>query len=291
MSSGKRQKGKWDSSDEEDTDNNSNSVNGYSYGQDSAKRFKSSNTEIVSLSQQNNDREEQSVSITVVESVTNSNEAVVDSVAIVSTSATSIKTHDFNHNGSTTISTVEETVTSKHTAKDSSNGTKKVHNSLLHGCRSVECYQRLNFIDQGTYGMVFRAKCLETNEVYALKQVKLGPETNKIGFPVTALREINILMALQHPNIVRVREMVVGSSIDKIYMVMEYCENDLKKCMSKQPFSTAEVKQLMIQLLSGVEHMHSNWYIHRDLKTSNLLYSNTGILSICDFGLARKFGE
>lgn len=120
---------------------------------------------------------------------------------------------------------------------------ERPYNPIFDGCRSVECYQRLNFIDQGTYGMVFRAKCKVTNEVYALKQVKLGAETNKVGFPVTALREINILLALQHPYIVRVKEMVVGSSIDKVYMVMEYCENDLKTCMklSKQSFSTAEV--------------------------------------------------
>jgi cell division cycle 2-like protein len=120
----------------------------------------------------------------------------------------------------------------------------RAHNPIFDGCRSVDCYQRLNFIDQGTYGMVFRAKCKITNELYALKQVKLGAETNKVGFPVTALREINILLALQHPYIVRVKEMVVGSSIDKVYMVMEYCENDLKTCMklNKQSFSTAEVK-------------------------------------------------
>ena len=118
------------------------------------------------------------------------------------------------------------------------------HNPIFDGCRSVDCYQRLNFIDQGTYGMVFKARCRETGEVYALKQIKFGPETNKVGFPITALREINILLALQHPNIVRVREMVVGSSIDKIFMVMEYCENDLKTCMqlAKQSFSTAEVR-------------------------------------------------
>jgi serine/threonine protein kinase len=46
--------------------------------------------------------------------------------------------------------------------------------------------------------------------------------------------QINILLALKHPNIVEVREMVVGSSIDKVFMVMEYCENDLKKCMQMQ---------------------------------------------------------
>lgn len=52
-----------------------------------------------------------------------------------------------------------------------------------------------------------------------------------------------------------------------------------------------QVKQLMVQLLQGVDHMHQKWYIHRDLKTSNLLYSNKGFLAVCDFGLARKYGR
>jgi cell division cycle 2-like protein len=57
---------------------------------------------------------------------------------------------------------------------------ERPYNPIFDGCRSVECYQRLNFIDQGTYGMVFRAKCKVTNEVYALKQVKLGADANKL---------------------------------------------------------------------------------------------------------------
>lgn len=59
---------------------------------------------------------------------------------------------------------------------------------------------------------------------------------------------------------------------------------------AKKPFSTAEVKQLMIQFLGAVHHMHEKWYIHRDLKTTNLLYQD-GVLRVCDFGLARKYGR
>jgi serine/threonine protein kinase len=47
----------------------------------------------------------------------------------------------------------------------------------------------------------------------------------------------------------------------------------------------------MQQLLEGVAYLHEHWVIHRDLKTSNLLYSNTGELKICDFGLARQYGS
>ncbi|KAM4610104.1 cyclin-dependent kinase 11B isoform 1-T2 [Polymixia lowei] len=161
----------------------------------------------------------------------------------------------------------------------------------LQGCRSVEEFQCLNRIEEGTYGVVYRAKDKKTDEIVALKRLKM--EKEKEGFPITSLREINTILKAQHPNIVTVREIVVGSNMDKIYIVMNYVEHDLKSLMEtmKQPFLPGEVKTLMIQLLRGVHHLHDNWILHRDLKTSNLLLSHKGILKIGDFGLAREYGS
>lgn len=161
-------------------------------------------------------------------------------------------------------------------------------------CRNVDCYKRLHKIDEGTYGVVTKAQDKESGEIVALKQVKMNADICKQGFPVTALREINVLLALDHPNIIKVREMVVGSSNDKIYMVMDYAPIDLKQVMSRKgsvPFLQSEVKCLMLQLLSAIDYMHDHYFIHRDLKTSNLLYDMHGKLSVCDFGLARKYGS
>ena len=55
--------------------------------------------------------------------------------------------------------------------------------------------------------------------------------------------------------------------------------------------SCRQVKTVMLQLLAGVHHMHDNWMLHRDLKTSNLLMSHKGVLKIADFGLAREYGS
>lgn len=164
----------------------------------------------------------------------------------------------------------------------------------IQGCRSVEEFQCLNRIEEGTYGVVYRAKDKRTEEIVALKRLKM--EKEKEGFPITSLREINTLLKGQHPNIVTVREIVVGSNMDKIFIVMDYVEHDLKSLMEtmrhkKQMFTPGEVKCLLKQLLLAVAHLHDNWILHRDLKTSNLLLSHKGILKVGDFGLAREYGS
>ncbi|KAL2510329.1 Protein kinase superfamily protein [Forsythia ovata] len=163
--------------------------------------------------------------------------------------------------------------------------------NMLQGCRRVDEFERLNKIDEGTYGVVYRARDKKTGEIVALKKVKM--EKEREGFPLTSLREINILLSFHHSSIVDVKEVVVGSNLDSIFMVMEYMEHDLKALMEtmKQPFSQSEVKCLMLQLLEGVKYLHDNWVLHRDLKTSNLLLNNRGELKICDFGLARQYGS
>uniref|UniRef100_A0A1I8ACI4 cyclin-dependent kinase n=1 Tax=Steinernema glaseri TaxID=37863 RepID=A0A1I8ACI4_9BILA len=165
----------------------------------------------------------------------------------------------------------------------------------VQGCRNVAEFECLNRIEEGTFGVVYRAREKKTDEIVALKRLKM--EREKEGFPITSLREVNMLLkAGAHPNVVNVREIVVGSNMDKIYLVMEYVEHDMKALMEtlknrKKNFPIGQVKTLLHQLLSGCAHMHSEWILHRDLKTSNLLLSHKGILKIGDFGLAREFGD
>jgi len=74
---------------------------------------------------------------------------------------------------------------------------------------------------------------------------------------------------------------------------MDFIEHDLKALMEdmREPFLQSEVKTLMLQLLSATSLMHDMWIIHRDLKTSNLLMTNRGMIKIADFGLARYFAD
>lgn len=87
----------------------------------------------------------------------------------------------------------------------------RISHPAIQPSRSVYCYERLNQIEEGSYGIVFRARDKETGDIVALKKLKLDEE--KHGFPITALREISALMACQHENVVRIREVVVGDTL------------------------------------------------------------------------------
>ncbi|KYQ90248.1 putative protein serine/threonine kinase [Tieghemostelium lacteum] len=158
-------------------------------------------------------------------------------------------------------------------------------------CRSVDYYKKLFTVNEGTFGVVYCAQDKETNEIVALKKIKM--EREREGFPITSVREVKALMELRHENIVLVKEVVLGKSMTSIFMVMEYIEHDLRGLMesTKKAFLQSEIKTLMYHLLSGLSYMHENWVIHRDLKTSNLLYTNSGILKIGDFGSARDYSS
>ena len=95
---------------------------------------------------------------------------------------------------------------------------------------------------EGTYGVVYRARDTKSGEIVALKRVRM--EEEKDGLPVSSLREINLLLNLRHRNIVELKEVVVGQRLDSIFLVMEYCEQDLASLLDNMTshFSEAQVR-------------------------------------------------
>lgn len=80
-------------------------------------------------------------------------------------------------------------------------------------CRFIDNFERLNHIEEGSYGWVSRAREIATGEVVALKKLKMDNLND--GFPVTALREIQTLKESKHRHIVGLREVVVGNALDE----------------------------------------------------------------------------
>jgi len=161
--------------------------------------------------------------------------------------------------------------------------------------RDVKVFQKKCQVGQGTYGSVFMGADKVNGDIVALKRINTEQEEN--GFPITAIREVKILKALKHTNIVKLREIVTSKEKDEIpknvFMVFEYLEYDLTGILETPEirFTQDHIKSWSQQLLSGVHYMHTNKIIHRDLKASNLLINKRGELKIADWGLARSWNE
>uniref|UniRef100_A0A0D9V105 [RNA-polymerase]-subunit kinase n=1 Tax=Leersia perrieri TaxID=77586 RepID=A0A0D9V105_9ORYZ len=148
---------------------------------------------------------------------------------------------------------------------------------------------RQGCIGSGTYSNVYRARDTVSGRIVALKKVRfdnLEPESVKF-----MAREILILRKLDHPNVIKLEGLVTSRMSCSLYLVFEYMEHDLAGLAASPDvkFTLPQIKCYVQQLLSGLEHCHNNNVLHRDIKGSNLLLDNNGILKIADFGLATCF--
>ncbi|KAI6184271.1 Protein kinase domain-containing protein [Aphelenchoides bicaudatus] len=157
-------------------------------------------------------------------------------------------------------------------------------------CRSADEFEKLKLCGEGSYGVVWKGLEKSTGKEFALKKLRLKPNEDVC---ISVIREIHALRSLKHENIVRLEDVVVGKMMHKIFLVMEYCEMDLASILNhmQAPFLESQVKCLLLQLFEGLDYLHSRFYVHRDIKLSNLLMKADGILKIGDFGLARLFGQ
>ncbi|KAF9782467.1 Pkinase-domain-containing protein [Thelephora terrestris] len=155
----------------------------------------------------------------------------------------------------------------------------------------MDRYAKIEKVGEGTYGVVYKARDVTSNEIVALKKIRLEAEDE--GVPSTAIREISLLKELKDENVVRLLDIVHADN--KLYLVFEFLDVDLKRYMehgnhSGKPISLAITKKFTKQLTAGLLYCHSHRILHRDLKPQNLLIDKTDNLKLADFGLARAFG-
>lgn len=151
-----------------------------------------------------------------------------------------------------------------------------------------EDYEKIEKIGEGTYGVVYKAKDLRTNEIVALKKIRL--ETEEDGVPSTTIREISLLKELSnHPNIVKLIDVIHQEQ--KLFLVFEFLDHDLKRYLDSLGdgcyLHPKLIKSYVFQLLKGIAFCHAHRILHRDLKPQNLLIDRAGGLKLADFGLAR----
>uniref|UniRef100_A0A8C6VX43 cyclin-dependent kinase n=1 Tax=Nothobranchius furzeri TaxID=105023 RepID=A0A8C6VX43_NOTFU len=152
------------------------------------------------------------------------------------------------------------------------------------GFGKLETYVKLDKLGEGTYATVFKGRSKLTDNLVALKEIRLEHEE---GAPCTAIREVSLLKDLKHANIVTLHDIV---HTDKsLTLVFEYLDKDLKQYMDDcgNILSMQNVKLFLYQILRGLAYCHRRKVLHRDLKPQNLLINDRGELKLADFGLAR----
>ncbi|CAN1139205.1 Cyclin-dependent kinase F-4 [Linum perenne] len=151
----------------------------------------------------------------------------------------------------------------------------------------MERYKLIKEVGDGTFGSVWRALSRHSGEVVAIKKMKKKYYSWE---ECVNLREVKSLRRMNHPNIVKLKEVIREN--DVLYFIFEYMECNLYQLMKDRDklFSEAEIRNWCFQVFQGLAYMHQRGYFHRDLKPENLLVTKA-VIKIADFGLAREINS
>lgn len=153
-------------------------------------------------------------------------------------------------------------------------------------------FQYLEIIGNGTFGIVCRAKDLDTNEIVAIKTVYQDEGHQN--------RELSIIKGLKHPNIVGLRRYFYTRNElgeEFLSLVLDYMPMSLDRVVKeaekkKQTLPESFVKLAMYQFMRALEYLHGMGICHRDIKPHNLLVDlDAGIVKLCDFGCSKRLIE
>ncbi|CAK9068384.1 Mitogen-activated protein kinase 13 (AtMPK13) (MAP kinase 13), partial [Durusdinium trenchii] len=143
-------------------------------------------------------------------------------------------------------------------------------------------------LGSGAYGEVYLCEDSRNGSQVAVKWIRNFTQDPLCGKRI--LREIRLLAALRHENLLRLLDLpaVPDPDFDDVYIVMPYLHLDLHRVIySKMKLSESHCQAFVCQILRGLKYLHSAGVAHRDLKPSNILVNKDCALRIADFGLAR----
>ncbi|CAP38832.2 Protein CBR-DYF-5 [Caenorhabditis briggsae] len=140
-------------------------------------------------------------------------------------------------------------------------------------------------LGDGTFGEVMLAKKIDTGDRVAIKRMKKKFYSWEEAM---SLREVKSLKKLNHPNIIKLREVIRENDI--LYFVFEFMQENLYELMKDRDryFPESVIRNIIYQVLQGLSFMHKNGFFHRDMKPENIMCNGTELVKIADFGLARE---
>ncbi|XP_038819563.1 serine/threonine-protein kinase STK11-like [Salvelinus namaycush] len=146
-----------------------------------------------------------------------------------------------------------------------------------------------DLLGEGSYGKVKEMLDSDTlcrRAVKILKKKKLRRIPNG---EANVKKEIQLLRRLQHKNVIHLVDVLYNEEKQKMYMVMEYCVCGMQEMLDSVPekrFPVFQAHGYFLQLLDGLEYLHSQGIVHKDIKPGNLLLTTDGALKISDLGVA-----
>ncbi|KAI8074035.1 kinase-like domain-containing protein [Gongronella butleri] len=153
----------------------------------------------------------------------------------------------------------------------------------------ISDYQFIGTLGQGKFSKVMLAQHYVTLEKFAIKMIDKRAYNDHTM--TRLIREIAVMEALHHPNIVHLYETL--ETEHTIYLVMEYVEGmNLEEYMKKHGSKLSEDDARMIfrQMVSTIDYCHRRWVVHRDIKAPNILLTKDKQVRLIDFGLSNRFG-
>ncbi|EGC33274.1 hypothetical protein DICPUDRAFT_154713 [Dictyostelium purpureum] len=162
---------------------------------------------------------------------------------------------------------------------------KKKKNRIMH----VGSFEVGKTLGNGTFGKVKLGTNVFTKETVAIKFIKNNKLSNKQK--ETCFREIDIMKLLDHPNIVKLLDVVDKREEEGVtYLIVEYVSGGelFDYIVAREYIKEKEARKFFRQMLSAIEYCHANLIVHRDLKPENLLLDAEGNIKISDFGLSNN---
>ncbi|XP_034455125.1 mitogen-activated protein kinase 15 isoform X1 [Hippoglossus hippoglossus] len=152
-------------------------------------------------------------------------------------------------------------------------------------------YEIKKRLGKGAYGIVWKAVDRQSGEIVAVKKI-FDAFRNRTDAQRT-FREIMFLQEFgDHPNIVKLLNVIRAQNDKDIYLIFEYMDSDLHAVIKKgNLLKDIHKRYVMYQLFKAVKYLHSGNVIHRDQKPSNVLLDTDCVVKLCDFGLARSLNQ